>query len=106
MMMIKIFLFLEFMFDDDDDEAFVVLVIDVLMFFDIWTKSNNVVSIIFSKIHSGHVHNFYNFSWSMWWCSCNARNFVAEFAHFCVLLQKIREAQHRSFNVYGLGSKG
>jgi hypothetical protein len=34
MMMIKKFLFLEFMFDDDD-EAFVVLVIDVLMFFDI-----------------------------------------------------------------------
>ncbi len=35
MMMIKIFLFLEFMFDDDDHEASVVLVIDVLMFFDI-----------------------------------------------------------------------
>ncbi len=36
MMIIKIFLFLEFMFDDDDDhEAFVVLEIDVLMFFDL-----------------------------------------------------------------------
>jgi hypothetical protein len=34
MMIIKNFLFLEFMFDDDG-EAFVVLVIDVLMFFDI-----------------------------------------------------------------------
>jgi hypothetical protein len=35
MMIIKNILFLEFLFDDDDEEAFVVLVIDVLMFFDI-----------------------------------------------------------------------